>query len=170
VYTTEKNETEAPIYNQILDLEAIEVHKLICEIENQGGTCLSVRTDCVECIFPDDKLPFYHDEKDNNNLIGFKHENKDGIYTVTQMTENFFWDEVNFEQPKYKLEEKCEGKTNIIEKLPKYVRTGKYEHILQSIILFQMLRIIILILWLNLFYYLINQFILTDVLDVGNQH
>ena len=69
VYTTEKNETEAPVYNQILDLEAIEVHRLISEIEKRGGQCLSVRTDCVECVFPDDIFPFYHDPKDDPKVV-----------------------------------------------------------------------------------------------------
>ena len=132
VYTTEKNETEAPVYNQILDLEAIEVHKLICEIEKRGGKCLSVLTDCVECVFPDDIFPFYYDPKDETkNLYGFidTHKNNvpDDIYKITALPNCFYWDGRERELPKYKLEDKCEGKTNIIEKLPKYVRTGKYD-------------------------------------------
>jgi hypothetical protein len=131
VYTTEKNETEAPLYNQILDLEAIEVHRLISEIEKRGGQCLSVRTDCVECVFPDNIFPFYHDPKDENkNLIGFldthKYNVPDDIYRVRALPDSFYWDK-ECKLPKYKLEDKCEGKTNIIEKLPKYVRTGTYD-------------------------------------------
>ena len=131
VYTTEKNETESPIYNQILDLEAIEVHKLIREIGKRGGKCLSVRTDCVECVFPKDIFPFYHDPKDETkNLIGFldthKYNVPDDIYKVTFLPDSFYWDPER-KLPKYKLEDKCEGKTNIIEKLPKYVRTKKYD-------------------------------------------
>ena len=51
-------ETESPIYNQILQEEQIELHKLIKLVESKGGTVLDVNTDAVSCIFPDNKLPF----------------------------------------------------------------------------------------------------------------
>jgi DNA replication protein DnaC len=51
-------ETEAPIYNQILQEEQIQLHKLTKLVESKGGTVLDVNTDAVSCIFPDNKLPF----------------------------------------------------------------------------------------------------------------
>ncbi len=51
-------ETEAPIYNQVVQQEQIELHKLIKTVESKKGTVLDVNTDCVACIFPDNKLPF----------------------------------------------------------------------------------------------------------------
>ena len=57
---TEKTnmETEAPLYNQVVQQEQIELHKLIKIVESKKGTILSVNTDCVACTFPDNKLPF----------------------------------------------------------------------------------------------------------------
>ena len=51
-------ETELPIYNQILQQEQIEIHKLMMLVQSHGGTVLDVNTDAVNCIFEDDKLPF----------------------------------------------------------------------------------------------------------------
>ena len=54
ISTISKQETEAPIYNQIVELEAIELHKLKRIIESKGGLCLDLNTDCISCVFKKD--------------------------------------------------------------------------------------------------------------------
>ena len=49
--------TEKPIYDQILDLEAIVLHKLATLIESKGGQILDLNTDCASCIFNNDIFP-----------------------------------------------------------------------------------------------------------------
>ena len=44
-------ESEKPIYDQIMDLEAIELHKLSKLIESKKGNILDLNTDCVTCSF-----------------------------------------------------------------------------------------------------------------------
>ena len=50
-------ETEKPIYNMIMELEAIELYKLSKIIESKGGKVLDLKTDCIRCSFSDD-IPF----------------------------------------------------------------------------------------------------------------
>ena len=50
-YMTETDETESPIYNQIVELEAIELHKLGEIIKANNGTILDINTDCISCVF-----------------------------------------------------------------------------------------------------------------------
>ena len=66
-------ETEKPIYDQILDLEAIALHKLSKLIESKNGTVLDLNTDCVTCNFHDDIFPF---ELENNDIKGYYYDNK----------------------------------------------------------------------------------------------
>ncbi len=47
---TEKDETESAIYNQKVELEAIELHKLGQIIKENGGTILYLNTDCISCV------------------------------------------------------------------------------------------------------------------------
>ena len=75
-----RQETEAPIYNQILELEAIELHKLKKIIESKGGLCLDFNTDCISCVFKKDKLPddildYYYD--DNREFPKYKLDSKE---------------------------------------------------------------------------------------------
>ena len=51
-------ETELPIYNQILQQEQIEIHKLMKLVQSHGGIVLNVNPDAVNCVFEDNKLPF----------------------------------------------------------------------------------------------------------------
>ncbi len=51
-------ETESPIYNQILQQEQIELHKLTQLIQSHSGVILDYNTDDINCIFPDNKFPF----------------------------------------------------------------------------------------------------------------
>ena len=50
-------ETEKPIYNMIMELEAIELYKLSQIIESKGGTVIDLKTDCIRCGFSDE-IPF----------------------------------------------------------------------------------------------------------------
>ena len=43
-------ENKIPIYNQILQQEQIELHKLMMIVKNNKGTVLDVNTDAVSCI------------------------------------------------------------------------------------------------------------------------
>ena len=49
-YNTKREETEAPIYNMIMDMEAIELHKLRRIVNSKGGIVLDLSTDCVACV------------------------------------------------------------------------------------------------------------------------
>lgn len=93
-------ETEAPIYNMILELEAIELHKLTELVKSKGGEVLDVCTDCVNCTFENNVLPF---ELDGINVVG-----SDFAKGV----------------PKYKVEEK-EGRLRV-EMMKKHIRNDKY--------------------------------------------
>jgi hypothetical protein len=83
-----KEETEAPIYNMILEQEAIELHKLATLITSHGGSLLDLSTDSVSCFFKDDQLPFKTIEQDDKTLI-----------------QGFYYDD-NEQNYKYKLEDK----------------------------------------------------------------
>ena len=83
-FMTETDETEAPIYNQVLELEAIELHRLAKIIESKGGYVLDLNTDCVSAAFPKDILPF----------------------TITDININDYYYDDAKTLPKYKLENK----------------------------------------------------------------
>jgi hypothetical protein len=102
-FFSNREETEAPIYNQILEQEAIEVHKLIKLLESKGGVVLDVSTDCVSCVFKTNESPF--------SLI-------DDTYI------NGYWDDANEMHPKYRKEDK-EGRLQV-ERMKKSIRTDQY--------------------------------------------
>lgn len=96
-------ETEKPIYDQILDLEAIALYELAQLIKSKGGEVLDLNTDCISCSFPNDVLPF---ELDGKNIKGYYFDDNNKV-------------------PKYKLEDK---NTRLqVERMPKYSRRNKYE-------------------------------------------
>jgi energy-coupling factor transporter ATP-binding protein EcfA2 len=107
-YFTTKQETEAPIYDQILQIEAIELHKLTLIIESKGGLVLDLNTDCVSCCFKDDKLPFDLYDTDSNDVINLKH---------------YYFDK-DCKVPMYKLEDKDRLK---IPKLSNFFRTEFFD-------------------------------------------
>ena len=96
-------ETESPIYNQILQQEQIELHKLGQLIKTHSGVILDYNTDAINCTFPNSKFPFklvediqlnghYWDR--SNKVYKYKIEyNKDRLKTSrmqqTQRTETF---------------------------------------------------------------------------------
>jgi len=108
-----KQESDAPIYNQILAQEAIELHKLKCIIEEKGGVCLDLNTDCISCVFNDDIFPFHLVDK-NNNIGGYLYDSKKN-------------------ERKYKLEPKLDelGEMNSrlkVSRMANYKRTNKYQY------------------------------------------
>jgi 5-methylcytosine-specific restriction protein A len=102
-YFTNKDETEAPIYNMILDMEAIQLKKLATRIESNKGTIIDLSTDCVSAVFPTNNQPF---KTDGVNL------------------KDFFFDDKNVVHA-YKLEEKESMLKH--EQLPRYTRVDHVE-------------------------------------------
>ena len=84
-------ETQAPIYNQILQQEQIELHKLGKLITSNAGVILDYNTDAINCVFPDNKFPFElveeiqlnnHYWDSNNKVYKYKIEyNKERLKT-----------------------------------------------------------------------------------------
>jgi hypothetical protein len=105
-FETERQETEAPIYNMILEQEAIELHKLCTLVEANKGILLDLSTDCVSCVFPTDELPFA--------LIG-KTVNISG-----------YWYDREHRFPKYKIEHKDYRLR--WSRLPQHLRSSRYTH------------------------------------------
>ena len=96
-------ETERPLYDQIVQQEIIELHKLKMLVESKGGRITDLNTDAITCTFPDDQCPF--------NLIDDKNIN------------GYYWDDLKT-IPKYKLEPV--GKHVKYPKMEKYMRKDKY--------------------------------------------
>ena len=95
-YLTQKDESEAPIYHQIVELEAIELHKLAQLIKNNNGFVLDLNTDCVSCVFKNNEFPFKME--DVSNIQGYYYDDAKTL-------------------PKYKLENKTARMTNVTKKL-----------------------------------------------------
>jgi 5-methylcytosine-specific restriction endonuclease McrA len=96
-------ETERPLYDQIVQQEAMELHRLQILVESKGGIVTDINTDAITCTFPDDKFPF--DLIDEKNINGY------------------YWDELKT-VPKYKLEPN--GKRVKYPKLVHYMRFDNY--------------------------------------------
>ena len=107
-YYSNREETEAPIYNQILEQEAIEVHKLMTLIESKGGVVLDLSTDCVSCVFKTNESPFNVVRVGDNEYIG-------GYY-----------DDKEQKEFKYRKEDK-EGRLQV-ERMKQTARTEYYYH------------------------------------------
>jgi hypothetical protein len=100
-----REETESPLYEMVLEMEAIELHQLGSVVQANKGVLLDLSTDCVSCCFPKNVLPFTLAE-DGVNLNGFYYDEEET-------------------KPKYKLEQK-EGRLKH-ERLPNHRRTLQYE-------------------------------------------
>ena len=70
-YITVREETDAILYQQVLEEEAIELYKLSRVIQKKNGYILDLKTDCVVCAFKDDVLPF---KINNKNIEGFYYD------------------------------------------------------------------------------------------------
>jgi hypothetical protein len=62
-------EIERPLYDQIVQQEIIELHKLQTLIESKGGKVTDLNTDVITCTFEDNKLPF--ELSDGKNIDGY---------------------------------------------------------------------------------------------------
>ena len=100
---TKKLETEAPIYNMVLEQEIIELHKLTKIVKQNGGVVLDLNTDACVCVFPKG-APFKLDQAGNI----------EGYYYDDQKT-----------APKYKLEVK-DARVKV-PNMPGYTRTSTFE-------------------------------------------
>ena len=101
-HKTTNIETERPLYDQIVQQEAMELHILKRLVESKGGKVTDLNTDAITCTFPNDEFPF--ELIDDKNL-------------------NYYWDD-DQTIPKYKLEPV--GKRVKYQKLAKYIRTDQY--------------------------------------------
>ena len=82
----ERDDDSRPIYNMIIDMEVIELHKLSKIIQANKGTVLSLNTDCVYCQFekkPMEIKSYCFDE--DNKVLKYKYENKDNITIQERM-------------------------------------------------------------------------------------
>ena len=103
-YFSERDETEALIYQQIVEIESIELHKLTKIIEESKGQVLDLNTDCVSCCFKNNVSPF--------QMIG-----------ETVNIDGFFWSDEKL-NPKYKLEQKDHRLG--VERMNNYKRSEHY--------------------------------------------
>jgi len=111
-FFTNREETEAPIYNQILEQEAIEVHKLKIILESKGGVILDVNTDCLSCVFPTNESPFklvndtyidgYFDD-DQQKKFKYRKEDKEGRLQVERMKMHQRTDQFYFHHKKFNV-------------------------------------------------------------------
>ena len=69
-HDSQKLETKSNIYNQIVQQENIELHKLSQIIKSKDGRVLDLMTDAITCTFPDDMLPFELKD-DEISIIGY---------------------------------------------------------------------------------------------------
>ena len=125
-YLSERDETEAIIYQQIVEVEAIELHKLSKIVEAHGGQVLDLNTDCVSCCFKNDILPFKTIEG-SSNIEGFYWNDVDMVipsWLFSGSTSD------NIAIPKYKLEDKDHRLE--VERMNNYKRTDKYVHTASS--------------------------------------
>ena len=93
----------------MLQLEAIEMHKLSQIIEKNGGKVLEYKTDCVVFHHPSDVFPF--ELIDEKNVKGFYFDDDEKV-------------------PKYKMEKF--GGFMSCERKPRYIRTDKFELVKKS--------------------------------------
>ena len=119
-YTTKKEESEAPLYHMIVDMEAIEQHKLMKRIESKGGVAIDLNTDCVSCVFPNDECLFdveeyFYDAEET--LPNYKLETKEARVEI-----NMKYDKNEVKKDKV-LYERLR-----LEKLANMNRSAKYEH------------------------------------------
>jgi hypothetical protein len=99
-----KMETEAPIYDQIVQIEQMELYKLSKIIESKGGKVISLSTDKVICSFQNNILPFDLDESNNikgyhfeiSNNLKYKLENRNDNLTISKMEKKIRMDIYNY--------------------------------------------------------------------------
>ena len=102
--TDQSGETEGLIYKQIVEIEAIELHKLSQIVERKGGKVIFLNTDCISVEFKGD-LPFETDEK--HNILNYYYDDEQTVL-------------------KYKLEFKEETNKEQVARMKRYRRDGTY--------------------------------------------
>jgi KaiC/GvpD/RAD55 family RecA-like ATPase len=101
------SETESLLYKQIVEIEAIELHKLTKIIESKGGKIINLNTDCVSAEFKGN-LPFETDK--NHNLLNYYYDDKKTVL-------------------KYKLEFKnIDMIKNTVARMKQYKRDGFFSY------------------------------------------
>ena len=68
------DDTAAPLYNMILDMEAIELHELTEVIKEKKGEVLDLSTDAVTCCFPNSTEFTFELMDDGINLKGYTYD------------------------------------------------------------------------------------------------
>jgi len=97
-------ENQVPIYNQILQQEQIELHKLEKLIKAHKGVVLDYNTDAINCVFPDNVFPF--DLVEDIQLNGHYWDKSKSVY-------------------KYKIE--CDKERLKVSKMQQTLRTDIYK-------------------------------------------
>jgi Zn finger protein HypA/HybF involved in hydrogenase expression len=82
---SERIESEAPIYNQIIQMENIEMHKLKILIESEGGNVLDINTDSITCEFT--KFPWSINDDSNINNFQFEDKKYTPVYKIEHKEE-----------------------------------------------------------------------------------
>ena len=57
-YLIRSEESETPIYNQVIEMEIINLYEMYKLITQNKGEVLDLNTDCCVCTFENDLLPF----------------------------------------------------------------------------------------------------------------
>jgi 5-methylcytosine-specific restriction endonuclease McrA len=110
VETIKQNDSYAPIYNQILDMEAIELHKITQILKSLGGEIVYVNTDNAIAQFPIKNFPedtlnkiaqttFWDDEKKVlkykiESILKSKSRNMQTISTAEYVYEKPVWNDL----------------------------------------------------------------------------
>lgn len=98
------DDTEVPLYQMIIQLEAIELHKFARVIEAKDGTVADLCTDCISCVFPDNKFPF-------------------GLFDDSIIIKDYDFDN-EMKLPKYKM--KMQEERQKMERMPQFDRREPY--------------------------------------------
>ena len=93
------------IYNMIVDIEALELHKLKTIIEQNKGTVTFLNTDCCECYFPDNKpmsiKNYYWDKQKTIEKYKFEFKTVAPAYERMKKFEHF--DSFEFDRPEWNI-------------------------------------------------------------------
>jgi hypothetical protein len=82
-YMVTQEETESHLYHMILELEAIELHRLSKVVEQAGGLVLDLSTDAVTCVFKSKELPFKTVTQDDKQMIhGYFNDDKNRSLSI----------------------------------------------------------------------------------------
>lgn len=117
-YNSLNMETERIIYDMIVQMEAVEMHKLRTIIDNKGGQITEYKTDCIRFNY-NGEFPFkLIDDKNIDEFNYYKYD-----FPFNEKIEEFYYPDGN---PKYKVEDSAELK---IELKKQWVRKNTYSYI-----------------------------------------